>query len=236
MHTHDHDQLDGAGLRPKAARLDERPEALLWAAARAGRDDVLGPDGMLRLQRTVGNSGVRAVAEESPVLDVVSSGGGSALEDTVRTDMEARLGADFGNVRVHTDDRAHESARSVNAHAYTVGSNVVFQRDRYDPGSIPGRTMLAHELTHVIQQRNGAVDGGPAAGGVRVSDRSDRFEREAAANAERAMAAPGAQVTAGAAGPGVQRQEAPEEEEESVQGSFVQRQEAPEEEEEQAPA
>ena len=49
----------------------------------------------------------------------------------------------------------------MNAHAYTVGSNVVFQRDQYDPGSDAGRTMLAHELTHVVQQRSGPVDGTP---------------------------------------------------------------------------
>jgi hypothetical protein len=234
MRSHDHDHLDGESLRPKGARLDERPEPMLWEAAAAGRSDVLGGEGMLRLQRTVGNSGVRALAEESPVLDVVSSGGGRPLDEPVRADMEGRLGADFGDVRVHTDDRAHESARSVNAHAYTVGSDVVFQRDRYDPASTEGRTMLAHELTHVVQQRNGPVDGSPAAGGVSVSDPSDRFEREAASNAERAMAAP---VTAGTSAVAVQRQEAaPEEEEEApaAQGSFVQRQDG--EEEEEAPA
>jgi hypothetical protein len=142
----------------------------------------------------------------------------------------------------------------VNAHAYTVGSNIVFQRDRYDPGSDTGRTMLAHELTHVVQQRSGPVDGTPTAGGIKVSDPSDRFEREAAANAERVMSAPApvapsgpASVAAAAApvqrdvasdAPLVQRAEASakdeEEEEPTAQGSFVQRQEAPEEEEEQA--
>jgi hypothetical protein len=237
MRSHDHDHLDSESLRPKASRLDDRPEPLLWEAAAARRGDVVGPEGMLRLQRTVGNSGARALAEESPVLDVVSSGGGRPLDDPVRSDMESRLGADFGDVRVHTDDNAHQSAQSVNAHAYTVGSNVVFQRDRYDPDSTEGRTMLAHELTHVVQQRNGPVDGTPAAGGVQVSDPSDRFEREAASNAERVMSAPAATVTAGASAGVVQRQEAPAEEEQeeapTAQGAFVQRQE---EDEEQAPA
>jgi hypothetical protein len=149
--------------------------------------------------------------------------------------MEARLGHDFGDVRVHTDAAATESAKAVNAHAYTVGSNVVFQRDRYDPDSAEGRTMLAHELTHVVQQRSGPVDGTPTGGGVKVSDPSDRFEREAAATAEHAMAvpAPTASRVAGDATTAlgaVQRQAAPEEEE-PVQGAFVQRQEAPEEEE-----
>ena len=104
-----------------------------------------------------------------------------------RADMETRLGHDFSDVRVHTDGAAHESAKSVQARAYTVGSNIVFQRDAYDPTSTAGRTTLAHELTHVVQQRQGPVDGTPTAGGIQVSHPSDRFEREAVANAERAM-------------------------------------------------
>jgi hypothetical protein len=170
--------------------------------------------------------------ERSPVLDVVGSGGGSPLDTDTRADMESRLGHDFGDVRVHTDSRAHDSARAVNAHAYTVGSNVVFQRDRYDPSSTEGKTMLAHELTHVVQQRSGPVDGTPTGGGVQVSDPSDRFEQEAAANADRAMSAP-APATVSPAGPAVQRQADEEEqpEEAAVQGAFVQRQEGEEEEE-----
>jgi hypothetical protein len=114
----------------------------------------------------------------------------------------------------------------VNAHAYTVGSNIVFQRDKYDPSSADGKTMLAHELTHVVQQRSDPVDGSPAAGGVKVSDPSDRFEREAASNAERVMSAPAAGTAVQSAAPtvsmaAVQREAAPEEEE--VQGAFVQR-------------
>src|SRR3712207_1422922 len=133
----------------------------------------------------------RSEEERSPVLDVVGSGGWSPLDADTRADMESRLGHDFGDVRVHTDAAAHDSARSLNAQAYTVGSDVVFQRDRYDPASAGGRLMLAHELTHVVQQRSGPVDGTDTGGGVRVSDPSDRFERAAVANAERAMATPG---------------------------------------------
>lgn len=255
MRSHDHDQSDVDGLLTKPARKDSAEPAVLFRAAVAGRADVVGSHGMLALQRAVGNSGARGLAEEerSPVLDVVSSGGGQPLEEPVRTDMEGRLGHSFSDVRVHTGEAAHNSAASVNAHAYTVGSNIVFQRDKYDPGSNAGRTMIAHELTHVVQQRSGPVDGTATGTGVRVSDPSDRFEREAAATAERAMSAPAAQATAqrtaSAAvvqryadeetaqgtfmdGAPVQREE---EEEETAQGSFadagsVQREEADEEE------
>ena len=232
MHTHSHDEHES--LRPKAARLDPTPDARLFTAGASGRADVLDPAGVLGLQRAVGNAGVGALLEEerSPVHDVVGSGGGSPLAPDVRTEMEARLGHDFSDVRVHTDSTADASARSVQAHAYTVGSNVVFQRDMYDPSSTEGKTMLAHELTHVTQQRAGEVDGTPAAGGIRVSDPADRFERAAVENADRAMSgpaqAPAVQTSAAGGEAAVQREEVPEEE--PVQGMFVQRDEAPEEE------
>lgn len=241
MRTHDHDFDGSRELRPKSARVDLEDPSLSYRAAAAGRTDVLGATGLLGLQRAVGNAGVgtlMAEEERSPVLDVVNSGGGSPLDSQTRADMESRLGHDFGDVRVHTDSAAHESAKAVNAHAYTVGSNVVFQRDKYDTSSTEGRTMLAHELTHVVQQRTGPVDGTPASGGVQISDPSDRFEQEAAANAERAMSSPAAPAAVSAAGPAVQREatlEGGEEPDESaVQGTFVQRE--GEEEEDQAPA
>ncbi|WIY77213.1 eCIS core domain-containing protein [Streptomyces anulatus] len=182
----------------------------------------------------------QAEEQRSPVHDVVSSGG-SPLDTDTRTDMESRMGADFSDVRVHHDSAAHESAKDVGAHAYTVGNNVVFQRDAYDPGSPQGRTTLAHELTHVIQQRNGPVEGTEAPGGIRVSDPSDRFEREAVANADRVLSDPSPEVATAPAAPvsapaptaastasaasAVQRAATEDEDEQpaDVQGSFVQR-------------
>lgn len=179
--------------RPKGAQLDDTAaEPTTFDAAAAGRAEVLGAAGMLQLQRSAGNAAVQRVAggEPSPVLDVVNSGAGRPLDAPLRAEMEHRLDADFSDVRVHTGDTADLSARSVGANAYTVGSNVVFQRDAYDPSSSDGKTTLAHELTHVMQQRNGAVEGSPAEGGINVSHPNDRFEREASANAERAMRLP----------------------------------------------
>ncbi len=217
--AHDSDQDP---LRPKGARIDQSVDENVGRAAAEGRTDVLGAPDLLRLQRRAGNAGVSSLVEDerSPVHDVVSSPG-RPLESDVRTDMEARLGHDFGDVRVHDDAAAHASAAAVNAHAYTVGPDVVFQRDQYDPASTSGRTMLAHELTHVVQQRSGPVDGTDAPGGIRVSDPSDRFEREASAAAEQAMAEPAAGPSASTAQPTsmqdrtdlpLQRDEAPPEE------------------------
>ena len=88
-----------------------------------------------------------------PVVGEVLSGAGRPLDSSVRAFMEPRFGHDFSNVRVHTDSRAAESAKSVNAQAYTVGSNVVFGAGSYRPASTEGKKLIAHELTHVMQQR-----------------------------------------------------------------------------------
>jgi hypothetical protein len=238
MHAHEGDQVFHSELRPKASRLEEPESALALKAALSGRLDVAGPKGLVGLQRVAGNAGTAALVEEerSPVLDTVGSGG-SPLSDDVRADMEGRLGHDFGDVRVHSDGAAHESAKSVNAQAFTVGSDIVFQSGMYDPNSDSGRHMIAHELTHVVQQRNGPVDGTDAGGGVKISDPSDRFEREAVANADRVMSgpAPAADVQRSAetsSALSVQREDAPmEEEEEPAAQTFVQRQEEEPEEE-----
>lgn len=181
--------------------------------------------GILRLQRAAGNASVSSLLEEerSPVKDVVESGGGRGLDEPVRAMMESRLGHDFSDVRVHDDSRASDSAKAVQAHAYTVGNDLVFQSGQYQPESPSGQRMLAHELTHVVQQRSGPVAGTPAPGGIQVSDPSDSFERAAESSADAVMSSGPA--------PAVQREaEGPEQEGEEVQKMAVQREEAPEEE------
>ena len=108
-------------------------------------------------------------------------GAGSALPDATRSFMEARFGTDFGGVRLHTDGEAHELNRSLNAKAFTHGSDIYFTHGSYSPGSGEGQRLLAHELTHVVQQ-NGTVGrisrwGGP--GGTTGHDvvTMDAFQR-----------------------------------------------------------
>ncbi|OBJ40593.1 hypothetical protein A5630_24740 [Mycolicibacterium mucogenicum] len=234
MHTHDGFDQESS-LRPKASRIEEAESAVALKAAMSGRLDAAGAPGMMGLQRAIGNAGTTELVEQerSPVHDVIGSGG-APMDPALRADMEGRLGHDFGDVRIHTDAAAHNSAKSVNAQAYTVGSDIVFQQGKYDPDSQAGQHMLAHELTHVVQQRNGPVDGTDAGGGVKVSNPSDRFEREAVANADRVMSAAtpathDVQRSAeGSAVPTVQREEGEEEEEDSGKASaqtYVQRHE-----------
>ena len=167
-------------------------------------EPVVSREGLLDLQRTAGNQATVQFIEEhdgekdSPVLGVIGRGGGAPMDRALRGQMESSLGHDFGDVRVHTDGAASESAKAVGAQAYTVGNEIVFGAGKYDPGSTAGQKTIAHELTHVVQQKAGPVDGTPAAGGIKVSDPTDRFEQEAEATAEHAL----------------QRQVDPEEEEE----------------------
>ena len=87
-----------------------------------------------------------------PIVHQVLRSPGQPLDASARGYMESRFQTDFSRVRVHTDARASESARAVNASAYTVGKNLVFALGQYQPASRRGMKLLAHELTHVVQQ------------------------------------------------------------------------------------
>ena len=166
-HDHDHDQ---ATKTPVEAVHETSP--------------IRAPfENMLNLQRMAGNQAVAGV------LDVDRSGG-APLDTDTRSFMESRLGADFSDVRVHTDGAATESARSLGAEAYTVGTDVVVQSQRWSPGTEAGRHLLAHELTHVVQQKAGPVDGTPTGDGIALSDPGDRFEQEAERTADAAVRRP----------------------------------------------
>ena len=230
-----HDEFDHGEAKKPPERAEQAAEKATDKGGAAAE--------VLRLQSLAGNRGVTAMLRQDPagereenpggaVADVLGSGGGRPLDEGVRTDMEGRLGQDFSDVRVHTGETASGSAKSLGASAYTVGRDVVFQGD-WDPGSDAGKKTLAHELTHVAQQAAGPVDGTETGDGLRVSDPGDRFEQEAERSADAAMSAP-APVTP--AGPSVQRQEAPPEEEEEMSAqTSVQREAAEGEEEEEAP-
>lgn len=82
-----------------------------------------------------------------------SRGGGSGLDTNTRSFMESRFGADLGSVRIHTGGEAAEMSRDLNAKAFTVGSDIYFKEGQYRPDSESGKHLLAHELTHVVQQR-----------------------------------------------------------------------------------
>jgi hypothetical protein len=104
----------------------------------------------------------------------LSQGGGRALDDGVARQLEPAYGEQLGDVRVHVGDHATALARAVSARAFTVGSDIFFGSGEYRPGSRDGDTLIAHEVAHVIQQREM-----PASGPLTVSQPGDALEREA---------------------------------------------------------
>jgi len=110
------------------------------------------------------------------IVDEVLRSTGRPLDRSTRNFFEPKFGHDFSNVRVHSDSRAAESARAVNAQAYTVGRQLVFGDSQYAPDTTAGRRLLAHELTHVIQQKENSA---AAFSNSPISSPTDRHEQEA---------------------------------------------------------
>ncbi len=199
MHEFDSEAQAAHRRTVTSAEPTESHEVASYAPARSPRT-VHGEASLMHLQRMAGNASVvQMLAEEgeiqsqedrSPVHDVVGKGGGSPLDEGTRSSMESRFGQDFSDVRVHTDAQASASAEAVGANAYTVGNEIAFRGGHFDTSSPTGQRTLAHELSHVVQQRSGPVDGTEAAGGIRLSDPSDRFERAADATADQVMSGP----------------------------------------------
>jgi len=147
----------------------------------------------LLLQRRYGNRYVqRALAlgrsaeregEITPGVEAAiqrARGGGQALDDGVRAQMESAFDADFRGVRVHADAEADTLNRALSARAFTTGQEIFFRNGEYRPGSSTGKELLAHELAHVVQQ-----NGAPAFGKFTVSQPEDKEELEADQTAKR---------------------------------------------------
>lgn len=122
--------------------------------AAPGGDDEQEEESVMR-KEGVSTSAQGTTSVPSIVGGVLSGGESQPLDTTTRALMEPRFGYDFSQVRIHTDARAAESAQAVNALAYTVRHNIVFGAGQFAPGTSEGQRLLAHELTHVVQQGKG---------------------------------------------------------------------------------
>jgi hypothetical protein len=184
-----------------------------------GTDSAASPTGMAGLHRAIGNQAVQRLITQrngqGPIeLDEGTAGhidrarsGGQALDRSTQEEMGQAMGHDFADVRVHTTPEADDLSHRLGAKAFTTGQDVFFREGAYDPGSTAGRELIAHELTHVVQQGTGQVHGGSR---MTVNAPGDIHEQQADASAHATVNA------------GVQRQEEEE---------LVQTQEVPEEEE-----
>lgn len=136
----------GASNDPLEREADRVADQVL-AAPRNSAVSVAPP----RIQRFSGHASGQMDTVPASV-DRVLAGSGRLMESALRQDMEQRFGHDFSRVRVHSGAAADQSARDVNANAYTVGHNIVFGASQYSPGTREGLRLMAHELTHVVQQ------------------------------------------------------------------------------------
>jgi hypothetical protein len=190
------------------------------------------PTGITLLQQQVGNravqrllaqrSGQPAEVEDETVQQIEQERGrGQEIDQAVQEKLGASMGFDFSQVKVHASPEADALNRELGAEAFTTGKDIFFREGAYDPHSSSGQELLAHEMTHVVQQSSGLAGGGSR---MTVNAPGDAYEQEADSVAQAATSAPGKSHTEG-----VQRQ-ADTEEDELVQARQMQRQEIPEEE------
>lgn len=146
-----------------------------------------------QLQRTAGNAAVQrlvaqrassgeAELDEDTTQSIQNSrGGGQPIDERVAARSEDVIGADFSDVRVHTDAKADQLSRKLNARAFTTGNDIFFREGEYAPNTQTGEKLLAHELTHVAQQGGNT---NTAVQPQRVNDPAEPAEVEADKNAD----------------------------------------------------
>ncbi|MGE5416094.1 MAG: DUF4157 domain-containing protein [Ignavibacteriales bacterium] len=139
---------------------------------------------VLQTKKTSGHASLSQGQDVPPIVQEVLRSPGHPLDFTTRAFMESRFGHDFSQVRVHTDEKAADSAQAVNALAYTAGQKIVFNKGRFLPTAPTGQRLLAHELTHVVQQ-DGQANGLQAS--LQVGSPDDSAERQANRAAESIM-------------------------------------------------
>lgn len=169
-HEHEHD-----------ARERERPQSPpeVVAAPEPGPQRLAANVGNRALASTLARDGAGLLPGGRVHPDVESviatrRGAGASLDRGSQERFSSDLGDNLGDVRIHTDSTADQLARSVSARAFVTGSDVFFAQGEYKPGTTGGDKLLAHELTHVVQQR-----GAPSSGPLEVTDPAEPMEREA---------------------------------------------------------
>jgi hypothetical protein len=182
---------------------------------------------LLELQRAIGNQSterlLRARLEGStsvpPIVHEALQFPGEPLDSTTRVSMAQGLGHDFRKVRIHADEQAAESASALNARAYTVGPHIVFGRGQYATETREGKKLLAHELTHVIQQKTSQ---GGLPNELRVSSSRSDHEYEAETVAENLIREQSTtRISVMSAEPQIQRQIQPEDVSDEMAGVMM---------------
>jgi hypothetical protein len=203
----EHTFEDKGKVKPKPVQETTEPAKEDGSLTAADLDGKLDASTLTQMQQTVGNAAVQRflaqrqgdgpaeIQEETANAINSKRGSGGSLDSGVAEKAGDAMGHDFSGVNVHTDSEADELSRGLGAKAFTTGSDIFFQSGAYSPGSSEGQQLLAHELTHVVQQGGSAPAGG---GKMTVNDPNDQYEQEADSVADQIMNQPA---------PAVQRQE-----------------------------
>ena len=185
-----------AGKPEHKQKISLKPEQLLDAPETLRHEDVMAA------QQQLGNQVVQRVLDKTPrqrdrvspvparvmntdeqgnlnpkIAETIQQmrGSGSPLPDALQKEAGAKFGRGFQNVRIHVDDKADKLSRSINARAFTIGSDIFFKNGVFSPGSSAGRETLIHELTHVVQQSGSRV----ASGALKLGAPGTAMEKEA---------------------------------------------------------
>ncbi|MDT8307824.1 MAG: DUF4157 domain-containing protein [Anaerolineae bacterium] len=190
-------------------KLDEaQAPGTLPAPLVRGLQRVAGNQTVQRMLAQRSSEGATTLDDETAAAIERERGSGASLEASIASRAGAVMGAQFDDVAIHANASADTLSRQLGATAFTTGKDIFFRQGTYDPGSSDGQHLIAHELTHVVQQGSAPA---PVQGQMAVNDPEDAFEAEADEVADQVLA--------------VQRQEVEEEEE------LLQMQEEQEEEE-----
>ena len=135
----------------------------------------------LFLQKNSASTGAGKTQKNTGIGDAIrqANHGGSNLPVHSKHGLESSLGHDLSDVRVHNSEQHNYLAKLLNAKAFTVGSDIYFGKGHYRPGTRDGDRLLAHELTHVVQQSSGNLQASQLEPGLRMSEANDRYEKEA---------------------------------------------------------
>lgn len=174
------DEPKGKATSQRKARNEEPPKKTQRAlkpatndedrASRKAQKKTKAEEPEKRVQRDAGGGGFTAPSATEGAVDSMQRQSGTPLVPDVRRFMESRIGGDFSDVQVHDSPAAHQASDNLGAHAFTVGRDIFFARDAYRPDTTAGRRLIAHELTHTIQQAGGSAQAkraqrtGPAPG------------------------------------------------------------------------
>ena len=200
-------------VQPKRPKSTAEPQKTDDPQNLGSQSNRLSVETVTQMQQTVGNSAVQRllaqrvgegaaeIEDETAEAIQAKTGGGQELDEGMAAQAGNVMGQDFSDVRVHTDSKADELSQNLTAKAFTTGNDIFFKDGTYNPGSSSGQQLIAHELTHVVQQ--GASP--PAVQGkMMVNDPNDQYESEADAVADMVLSQPEEVVA--------QRQELEEEE------------------------